>query len=66
MAPDAQPSLSEARSPATATATAGQRRGRTTRVRQPARAAVRRRFDEAALAAAIRELSTRRHPRVLG
>jgi hypothetical protein len=57
--------LYEARS-ATSTAAAQQRRGHSARVRQPARAAVRRRFDEAALAGAIRELRTYRHSRVPG
>ncbi len=36
------------------------------RARRPIRAAVRRRFDEAALAAAVRELRTRRNPRLPG
>lgn len=70
MAPDAQPSLSEARSEArpatTPPAAAGRGRGRSACVHEPVRAAVRRRFDEAALAAAIRELSTHRHSRVPG
>ncbi|MDP1850051.1 MAG: hypothetical protein Q8K79_19855 [Solirubrobacteraceae bacterium] len=43
---------------------AGAERAR--RVRPSARAAVRRRFDEAALAAAVRELRTHRHSRVAG
>ena len=66
MALDAQPSLSEARSSTTSRTAPGHGRGRAARLRQPVRAAVRRRFDEAALAAAIRELSTHRHPRVPG
>jgi hypothetical protein len=66
MALDAQPSLSEARSPTTSTAAAAPRRGRSARVCEPVRDAVRRRLDEAALAAAVRELSTRRHSRVAG
>ena len=70
MALDAQPSLSEARSEArsatTSLAASGRGRGRNARVRQPVRDAVRRRFDEAALAAAIRELSTHRQTRVPG
>jgi hypothetical protein len=66
MAFDAQPSLSEARSATTSPTAVGHGRSRSARVRQPARAAVRRRFDEAALAASIRELRTHRHSRVPG
>jgi hypothetical protein len=64
MALDAQPLTSEARSAARPRTIAP--RGRGARVRQPARAAVRRRFDEAALAAAIRELRTHRRTGVPG
>jgi len=60
---DAQPLTSEVRSASGATTTATHR-GHRVRMRQPRRAAVRRRFDEAALAAAIRELRT--HPRRAG
>ncbi len=64
MAFDAHPSSSEPRSATPSTIAPG--RGRSTRARQPARAAVRRRFDEAALAAAIRELRTHRPTRAPG
>ena len=66
MASDAHPSSTEPRSATPSTVQVTPARGRSARVRQPARAAVRRRFDEAALAAAIRELRTHRHSRVPG
>ena len=62
MALDAQPLTPEAPSATRPTGTAA-RRGRRGRVGQPPRAAVRRRFDEAALAAAVRELRTSRRGR---
>ena len=62
---DAQPSPSTTR-PATASPVPDALRGRAVRVRPAARAAVRRRFDEAALAAAVRELRTHRHSRGAG
>jgi hypothetical protein len=65
MAPDAQSLTPVTRTPTASSATAV-RRGRGARERQLARAAVRRRFDEAALAAAIRELRTRRRFRAVG
>ncbi len=65
MALDTQPSSLKARPAPGSTGPAGYR-GRDERRRQPVRAAVRRRFDEAALAAAIRELSTHRHTRAPG
>ena len=65
MAFDAQPSPLEAR-PVTTPPGPGAAAQRAIRVRRSARAAVRRRFDEAALAAAVRELRTHRHSRVAG
>ncbi len=65
MALDAQPLTPGARTPTRSTATAV-RRGHAAREREPVRAAVRRRFDEAALAAAIRELRTHRRSRAAG
>jgi len=65
MAFDAQPSPLEAR-PVTTSLGARAARGRAAAVRPSARAALRRRFDEAALAAAIRELRTHRQPRAAG
>ncbi len=64
MAYDAQSSPLKARRFPTplGTGAAGGRPG----VRPSARAAVRRRCDEAALAAAVRELRTHRHSRVAG
>jgi len=64
MALDAQPSPPKARSTTPPLGT-GAARGRTG-ARPSARAALRRRFDEAALAAAVRELRTHRHSRVAG
>ena len=66
MAFDAHASSTEPRPATPSTSMAAPARGRGARVRQPARAAVRRRFDEAALAAAIRDLRTHRHSRVPG
>lgn len=63
MALDARPLTSEARSATRGTAPAVAR-GRGARVRQSARAAARRRVDEATLAAAVRELRTHRHARL--
>ncbi len=65
MAFDAHPSLTEARPATTPSTAAGRERGRAAPPR-PVRAAVRRRCDEAALAAAIRELRTQRHARDRG
>ena len=65
MAFDAQPSRLKAR-PVTTLPRHGAVAERAHRVRPSARAAVRRRFDEAALAAAIRELRTHRNSRVAG
>lgn len=62
---DAQPSPSRTR-PATTSPGLDATRGRPGAVRRPSRAAVRRRFDEAALAAAVRELRTHRHVRIGG
>jgi hypothetical protein len=63
MTHDAQSLMPGARTP-TKTPAAAAPRGPATRVRRPVRAAVRRRFDEARLAAAVRELRTHRHPRL--
>jgi hypothetical protein len=65
MALDAQPSPLKTR-PLPLPPGRGATAKRPLRVRPSARAAVRRRFDEAALAAAIRELRTHRHSRVVG
>ena len=63
MALDAQPSPLKARPVPLPPGPAAER---PLRVRPSARAALRRRFDEAALAAAVRELRTHRHSRVPG
>jgi hypothetical protein len=59
---DARPSPLKAR-PLAVPPGRGTTAERPLRVRPSARAAVRRRFDEAALAAAVRELRTHRHAR---
>ena len=65
MAFDAQPSPLKAR-PVTPPLGTGAACGRVVGARPSARAGLRRRFDEAALAAAVRELRTHRPSRLAG